>query len=129
MVNPLLNIGALISASRQALADLEFERWESAALLEEAVREAAPYYENPYKTHGDFDFPLACMLLRISLTYDTKSPPIFEVMRALGRSETLKRLEAQMPTERLANLRLVEQDLMSFMTERRGSVEVSKTGG
>jgi glutamyl-tRNA synthetase len=57
--------------------------WEAPA-LEEATRQFA---EASGKKLGDVAQPA-----RAALTYSTVSPPIFDVMAALGRDETLKRL-------------------------------------
>ncbi|HTI85204.1 MAG TPA: glutamate--tRNA ligase [Alphaproteobacteria bacterium] len=57
--------------------------WEGPA-LEEATRQ---YAETSGKKLGDVAQPA-----RAALTYSTVSPPIFDVMAALGREETLKRL-------------------------------------
>jgi glutamyl-tRNA synthetase len=62
--------------------------WEGPA-LEEATRQFA---EASGKKLGDVAQPA-----RAALTYSTVSPPIFDVMAALGREETLRRLTQAPP--------------------------------
>jgi glutamyl-tRNA synthetase len=80
--------------ARAALADLAqalgmVAAWD-APVLEETTRAFA---EAQGRKLGDVAQPA-----RAALTYSTVSPPIFDIMAALGREETLKRLAASSAT-------------------------------
>jgi glutamyl-tRNA synthetase len=79
----VLNVDGRTVLSGLAGALAKVEAW-SASALEEATRAFA---ETAGKKLGDVAQPA-----RAALTYSTVSPPIFDVMAAFGRDETLKRL-------------------------------------
>jgi len=79
----ILNVDGRAANVALSQALVTVTTWEAPA-LEEATRTVA---ESLGKKLGDVAQPA-----RAALTYSTVSPPIFDVMAALGRDETLKRL-------------------------------------
>ena len=88
----------LANGAKQALADLTgvlaaLKAWDAPG-LEAAIREFVAAREA-----GGLDLRSVAQPLRAALTGSTTSPPIFEVMEVLGRTETLGRLADTLETE------------------------------